>query len=138
MNMAASKQQRYSLADLAEKSGTPPRTIRFYISRGLLPGPDKAGRAAGYGSSHLERIRRIRELQAKGSTLSEISRQLVPEDAASPAPEPVAWRHYPISDDVMVMVRDDTPPWRVHQIRKAMGTMRQLLGEDPIKEGKTE
>lgn len=37
------------LAELAQKAGLPGRTIRFYIARGLLPGPLKAGRGATYG-----------------------------------------------------------------------------------------
>ena len=47
------------LAELAEKAGLPGRTIRFYIARGLLPGPLKAGRGAAYGQEHLDRLREI-------------------------------------------------------------------------------
>ena len=57
-----------SLAELAERSGTPGRTIRFYIARGLLAGPFKAGRGASYGEAHLARLAEIREWQEKGLT----------------------------------------------------------------------
>lgn len=49
----------YRLQDLAEHSGLEARTIRSYIERGLLPGPDSLGRNASYGSGHLDRLRVI-------------------------------------------------------------------------------
>ncbi len=49
-------------------------TVRFYQSRGLLPQPTREGRVAWYDDMHAERIRRIRDLQAKGLTLAAIGR----------------------------------------------------------------
>ena len=49
----------YRLQDLADRSGVEPRTIRSYIERGLLPGPDSLGRNASYGQGHLARLRAI-------------------------------------------------------------------------------
>jgi DNA-binding transcriptional MerR regulator len=49
-----------TLAELADASGIPPRTVRFYIARGLLEGPEVAGRGATYGPGHLERLQKIR------------------------------------------------------------------------------
>ena len=45
-----------SLAELAEQSGVPGRTIRFYIARSLLPGPSQAGRGASYGQEHIRQL----------------------------------------------------------------------------------
>jgi len=60
-------------------------TVRYYQSRGLLPQPDREGRVAWYGAEHAERIRRIRDLQARGLTLAAIGRvvrgELGPADA---------------------------------------------------------
>ena len=50
-----------TLAELSEESGTPARTIRFYIARGLLDGPLKAGRGAVYTAEHLARLEKIKE-----------------------------------------------------------------------------
>jgi len=47
----------YSLHDLADHTGIEARTIRSYIERGLLPGPDTLGRNASYSRSHLDRLR---------------------------------------------------------------------------------
>jgi DNA-binding transcriptional MerR regulator len=48
-----------TLAELADASGIPPRTVRFYIARGLLEGPEVAGRGATYGPGHLERLQKM-------------------------------------------------------------------------------
>lgn len=54
------------MRDLTRETGLPRETIHFYITQGLLPPGTKTGRnTAEYGSEHLERLQRIRELQAK-------------------------------------------------------------------------
>ncbi|MBN2505316.1 MAG: MerR family transcriptional regulator [Verrucomicrobia bacterium] len=114
-----------SLAVLAARSGLPGRTIRFYIARGLVPGPRKAGRGAAYGPEHLERLRAIRVLQREGRTLGEVRRVLAGERAAGVSPGPVSWWQYPVAADVMVWVRAEASPWRLREIRKCIN---QLAG----------
>jgi len=109
-----------TLSDLAESSGLPARTIRFYIARGLLDGPVKSGRAAAYTSEHLARLEKIKELQAKGRMLSEIGRSLAGAVPARSAAPPTAWWQHAISDDVVIMTRADASPWRTKQIRAAI------------------
>lgn len=46
-----------SLQELAEQSGIEPRTIRSYVERGILPGPDSLGRSARYPREALDRLR---------------------------------------------------------------------------------
>ncbi len=116
-----------TLAELAEQAGVPARTIRFYIARGLLPGPLKAGRGAVYGSEHLERLEQIRQLQARGMTLAQIARVLAGEDRRPSLPGPDAWWRYPVASDVEVWVRADSPPWRLRRIRQAMLRMAAEL-----------
>lgn len=67
---------RYRVDDLAARCGVSVDTVRYYQRRGLLPRPDRAGRVAWYGDEHLDRIGRIRELQARGFTLDMIARVL--------------------------------------------------------------
>jgi DNA-binding transcriptional MerR regulator len=119
--------EQMSLAELAEQTGIAGRTIRFYIGRGLLRGPVKAGRGAAYTSEHLERLRQIGRLQSEGLTLAEIARRLSGERAS--APGPVGWWHYPLAEDVMVMVRADISPWRLRQIRQQLGPLAASLGD---------
>src|SRR5213592_3415736 len=107
-----------TLAELAAQSGVPARTVRFYIARGLLDGPAVAGRGADYGGAHLERLRKIRQLQRRGLTLAAIAREL--EGAAPALPAAAAWWEYRISPDVTVSVRADAAPWRLKQVREAL------------------
>jgi len=121
-----------TLAELSEESGIPARTIRFYIARGLLEGPVKAGRAAVYTAQHLARIEKIKSLQAEGRMLAEIVHVLNGGTSPEPGPAPVAWWQHVIQDDVMVWVRGDVSPWRMRQIRGAIDDLSgRLSGDEP-------
>lgn len=73
---AATSPARYTVDDVAERTQTTVRTIRWYQSEGLLPPPTRAGRVAMYDDDHLARLDAIRELQAHGLTLAAIRRLL--------------------------------------------------------------
>ena len=66
----------YRIEQLARASGMAVDTIRFYQGKGLLEAPRRDGRVTWYGDGHLERLRRIRELQQRGFTLTVIRRFL--------------------------------------------------------------
>ncbi|KOT90177.1 MerR family transcriptional regulator [Streptomyces sp. NRRL F-5755] len=66
----------YRIEDLAHISGTSVRTIRAYQDRGLLPKPERRGRANVYGDEHLERLRRTSDLLDRGYTLASIKELL--------------------------------------------------------------
>ena len=58
-------------------------TIRFYQGKGLLEAPRREGRVTWYGETHVERLKRIKELQQQGFTLTVIQRFLAGELEAS-------------------------------------------------------
>lgn len=116
-----------TLAELADESGIPARTIRFYIARGLLKGPVKAGRGAVYTAGHLRRLEKIKQLQADGRMLAEIARELSDSPPSEPATAPSPWWQYAIDKDVMVMVRGEVSPWRMKQIRAALDDFASRL-----------
>jgi DNA-binding transcriptional MerR regulator len=60
---------RYTVDQLAAAVGLPSRTIRFYQFEGVLPRPVRRGRVAFYDDSHVERLRLVAELQARGLSL---------------------------------------------------------------------
>ena len=122
------------MSELAEESGIPGRTIRFYISRNLLPGPRQAGRGAHYGPEHLEQLKRIKKLQESGKTLVEISRLLGKSEVRETFASPSAWWNYPIAEDVIVLVRAENSPWRLKQIQKALSQFAAQLGTDQPEE----
>jgi DNA-binding transcriptional MerR regulator len=76
----------YRIEQLARTAGVAVDTIRFYQGKGLLEAPRRDGRVTWYADTHLERLRRIRELQQRGFTLTVIQRflagELEPSDEA--------------------------------------------------------
>src|ERR1700732_788639 len=73
----------YRIEQLARTAGVAVDTIRFYQGKGLLDAPRREGRVTWYGETHLERLRRIKELQQQGFTLTVIQRFLTGELEAS-------------------------------------------------------
>ncbi len=116
-----------TLAELAEASGLAARTIRFYIARGLVDGPVKAGRAAAYTPEHLARLESIKKLQSEGRMLSEIGLSLAGAAPEKNAAEPTAWWQHPIAGDVVVWTRSDVSPWRTKQVRAAIEELARNL-----------
>ncbi len=119
-----------TLQELSEASGVPARTIRFYIARGILTGPLRAGRGAKYGPRHVERLERIKQLQSEGRTLVEIGRFLEDAPRAVSLDAPAAWWLYSIGGDVMISVRADASPWRMRRIRAALEELAHTLTAD--------
>jgi len=76
----------YRIEQLARAAGVAVDTIRFYQGKGLLEAPRREGRVTFYGDAHVERLKRIRELQQQGFTLTVIQRflsgELEPSDEA--------------------------------------------------------
>jgi DNA-binding transcriptional MerR regulator len=72
--------------ELARRADLSVDTIRFYQKRQLLPPPRRDGRIAWYGSDHVERLQRIRELQRQGFSLTVIQRLLAGELDAADVP----------------------------------------------------
>jgi DNA-binding transcriptional MerR regulator len=73
----------YRIEQLARTAGVAVDTIRFYQGKGLLDAPRREGRVTWYGESHVERLKRIKELQQQGFTLTVIQRFLAGELEAS-------------------------------------------------------
>lgn len=105
---------RYTMPDLEAESGVTARTIRYYISQGLLQPAYGRGPTAVYDADHLLRLRYIQQLKGERMPLNEIREHLntlSPEDVAvalkidmQPAAE--TWRHFRLHDDLQIAVRD--------------------------------
>lgn len=77
-----SRPERMTIDDLARAAGVPVRTVRYYISEGLLPGPGARGRAAAYDEHHLAQLRLIRRLADQHVPLAEQRERLAGLSAA--------------------------------------------------------
>ena len=69
-------EQEYSISELASLAGVTSRTIRYYISIGLLPSPEQVGPKTTYGDRYLQRLRLIKQLQREHLPLGEIGARL--------------------------------------------------------------
>jgi DNA-binding transcriptional MerR regulator len=70
------RRERYRVDQLADLAGISVQLVRSYQSRGLLPPPVHEGRVAWYDRRHLDRLRRIRDLKAKGWSMRSIAETL--------------------------------------------------------------
>lgn len=71
----------WRIDDLAQRAGVAVDTIRYYQREGLLPTGERSGRTLRYGPAHLERLERIRGLQARRFSLAAI-RALLDHDGS--------------------------------------------------------
>ncbi len=65
-----------AIAELAERAGTTHRTIRYYVSEGLLPPPGGRGQRRVYTADHLLRLQAIQQLKKAFLPLREIRRRM--------------------------------------------------------------
>lgn len=63
----------YTLAELAETSGLPERTLRLYRTKGLLDPPQLRGRVGYYTIDHLTQLRLVKALTDRGFPLAVIA-----------------------------------------------------------------
>ena len=77
----------FRVEELAERAGISVILLRSYQSKGLLPPPRHQGRVAFYGPEHLDRLRRIADLKARGYSLKVIG-GLLDEALERPTPLP--------------------------------------------------
>ena len=76
----------WSIAELADEAGVSARAVRFYVQQKLLQPPLGRGRGSHYGTEHLERLRRVVELQHAGHSLEAIGRILEGKAVEEPQP----------------------------------------------------
>ena len=73
---AAPEPYRYSIADLERETGITSRTIRYYITEGMLPPAYGRGPSATYDLGHLLRLQMIARLKREGMPLQDIKERL--------------------------------------------------------------
>ena len=78
--------REYSISELAEEAGVSTRTIRYYVSEGLLPPPVGAGPNSRYTDAHLRQLGIIGRLKEQFLPLREIRRRLIGHGDLPPAP----------------------------------------------------
>ena len=131
------------------------RSVRFYVSHGLLDRPEGAGTAATYGYRHFLQLLAIKIRQREGQTLEAIKREMkdvtgdalerriaqslapalvgtpVVPDAASDTP--ALWRRLPVSEGVELHVRGDSPAAREDALVAMREAVRAALGRPELR-----
>lgn len=74
-------ERMFGIDSLASAGGVTTRTVRSYQDRGLLPAPERRGRANAYGAAHVARLRQITDLLARGYGLPAIKELLAARSA---------------------------------------------------------
>lgn len=110
---AVPEPHRYGLPDLERETGVPGRTIRFYITQGLMPPALGRGPSATYDLGHLLRLQAIKSLKADHLPLEEIKerlgdlsdRDLTTLLQVQTRPVEESWRRIVIHPDIELHVR---------------------------------
>ena len=68
--------ERLTLGELTAAADVSVRTVRYYITEGLLPPPEGSGPGSAYTQGHLDRLRLIQRLKEAYLPLKEIRRRL--------------------------------------------------------------
>lgn len=129
---------------------TTERTVRFYVTRGVVQVPFGRGRGSSWGYPHLIELLAARLAQQGGETLEAIVERRVrlsadalerhtanrlavplpaPSDPASTLPAPVSagWRRFDVRDGVELHLQDDHPLLRDS---RRLGTLLDGLREE--------
>ena len=109
----------FSMADLEGATGFTARTIRYYVTEGIVPPPRGRGPAATYGQDQYWRLRMIAELKTKENlSLEKIGERLKRLGTAdieahfSIGARPVdgRWRRVIVHPDLEINVRELAEP----------------------------
>ena len=127
---------RYTMADLEAQTGVNARTIRYYITQGLLPPAHGRGPSATYDLGHLLRLRAIQQLKASYLPLDEIKSRLsdLGDDAIAAlleietAPPEDRWRRIQIHPDIELHVRERGGKDRDLALEKAVDMIVKVAG----------
>ena len=113
----------FKLDELAQLTGLPVRTIRFYIQKELLYRPEGDGRGSHYTTDHLERLLEIKKLSGAGVSLERIREILTGTESPVP-PRPRAAgtvevrSHVLIAPGVELQINPDEATWPPEKIRE--------------------
>jgi DNA-binding transcriptional MerR regulator len=64
---------RYTIDDVMQLTGVSRRTVRYYVTLGLVPPPDGRGVGQHYRQEHVDAILRVLEAKARGASLAAIA-----------------------------------------------------------------
>jgi DNA-binding transcriptional MerR regulator len=112
----------YSIDELSTLAGVTPRTVRYYISQGLLERPEGEKRGSHYLPRHLEQLLLIRRWTDAGLSLERIGELIAgaPEDPPRRAVPPGSvevWSRVTVADGIEVQLEPGRAGLSPEQVR---------------------
>ncbi len=125
---------RYTIGELEQHTGVASRTIRYYISQGLLAPAHGRGPSATYDQDHLLRLQAIVRLKDTSAGLDEIKRtlsELRDADIAAmleieTAPPEDRWRRIELHPDIELHVRERAGKRRDYEFERLVDKLVRL------------
>src|SRR5215212_2955362 len=116
--MTVGARDQFSIAQVQELTGLTPRTVRFYISEGLIPPAHGRGPSATYDQSQVLRLQLIQQWKSERLPLEEIKtrlnrlsdREVVSIVRAESQPIGETWRRIALHPDIELHVRSRSMP----------------------------
>lgn len=122
---------KLTLEQLSEQAGVPGRTIRYYIQKGLIAGPEGERRGAWYTANHLSDLLRIRQWQESGLSLDAIAGLLQAKREPPLAPRrPGAVEvrsHLVLTDGIELVVAPERAGLTQEQVRRLFQSVMAAL-----------
>lgn len=122
---------KLTLDQLSEQAGVPGRTIRYYIQKGLIAGPEGEKRGAWYTQGHLSDLLRIRQWQETGLSLEAIAGLLQAKREPPLAPRrPGAVEvrsHLVVTDGIELVVAPERAGLTQEQVRNLFQAVMAVL-----------
>ena len=119
----------YDVRQLAEAAGLSVEVVRSYQSKGLLAAPRHEGRTAVYDSGHLDRLRTIIALKARGLSLKAVADVLQAGDDSPWAPPTIEGADERLTRAELAE-RARVPPSMLRSL-EGSGILRPLPADDP-------
>jgi DNA-binding transcriptional MerR regulator len=120
---------RFSMHDLVESSGLSERTIRYYITQGLIAPALGRGRARYFTPDHLEQLERAATLRAQRHSIEEIRDRLASQAVPHPATSQ-RWERAPLHATLELHLREDAPQAVRELARRIVELSQEWLGAE--------
>ena len=125
---------RYTIAELEQHTAVPARTIRYYISQGLIAPAHGRGPSATYDRDHLLRLQAIVRLKETNAPLDDIKAtlaELSDADIAAmleieTAPPEDRWRRIELHPDIELHVRERAGKRRDYDFERLIDKLVRL------------
>ncbi len=127
----------FSMEELCRLVELAPRTVRFYITQGLVDPPGARGRGAQYGAKQVEQLLTIQKWQQAGLSLEAI-RRLLTQPASEldliPREEPGSlrvWSRLTLAAGLELHIQPELAQLSPQQIRQLSQKLREWLAQPP-------